>query len=117
MSTQLIGKKGEERAQKYLQELGYRILDKNFRSRFGEIDLIALDSSTLVFIEVKTRTTLLFGHPSEAIQTKKLKKLLKTSQYYQILHRNLPALIRFDAVEIIYSYNNVTINHIKNITL
>lgn len=118
MQTQNTGSQGEKEAEQFLVSFGYRILDHNFRSRFGEIDLIALYNNTLVFIEVKTRSSSLFGSPSEAISYHKLTKLIKTSQYYQMLHKNLPTDIRFDAIEVFFSSNKtVTINHIKNITL
>ena len=72
MTNISIGKNGEEIARKYLEKQGYKILETNKRfSRFSEIDIIALDKDTLVFVEVKTRKTDFCGHPAEAItQTK-----------------------------------------------
>lgn len=118
MPKNSIGKKGEEEAQKYLKKIGYIIISTNFRSRFGEIDIIALDLGCTVFIEVKSRSTELFGSPAESIIYSKVRKLIKTAQFFQVLHPKLPKNIRFDAIEIFYFTNQpVRINHIKNITI
>lgn len=115
--TQVFGKKGEEEAEKYLINLGYKILNKNFRSRLGEIDIIAQDKDTLVFVEVKTRSSVLWGQPAESIRRKKLNSIIKTSQYYLLLNKRTQASYRIDAIEVYFSEGRFGINHIKNITL
>ncbi len=75
-----VGKAGEDNAVKYLQKQGYRILERNFRCRFGEIDLIARDKGVLVFIEVKTRRSRAFGPPAMAVTPEKQRHLIKASQ-------------------------------------
>ncbi|MCL4387012.1 MAG: YraN family protein [Patescibacteria group bacterium] len=112
-----FGKIGEEEAEKYLKNLGYKIIGKNFRCKLGEIDLIALDGNFLVFVEVKSRSTSLFGTPAEAINAKKLNSMIKTSQFFIQGHKNLSSDIRFDAVEVFGFMGQFEINHIKNITL
>lgn len=118
----LLGKLGEEKASKFLEKQGYKIIERNFKKRYEEIDIIAIDSSekspVLVFIEVKTRTSSKFGSPLEAITYWKLKSLIKAAQYYKLTHRNLPDGLRIDAISVKLGYDGESeeIEHIKNIT-
>ena len=110
-----IGKLGEDLACKYLQNKGYKILERNFEVRQGEIDIIALDKSELVFIEVKTRSNLSYGKPAEAVNEIKQKHLIKTIEYY-IYSRNLEnEFIRIDIIEIYLWKNKYRVNHIKQV--
>jgi len=111
-------KEGEDKACRYLQNQGYKIIERNFRKGYGEIDIIAVDKEYLVFIEVKTRTSNKFGDPLESITPWKLKSLIKTAYFYRKLNSNLPDGLRIDAVSVKLSYdNNVeSIEHIKNIS-
>ncbi len=123
-------KLGEDLAVKYLQKNGYKIIQRNFKERYGEIDIIAIDSTpqaatekdsnskVLVFIEVKTRKSRLYGSPLEAITYWKLKSILKTAQYYKITHPSLPESMRIDAVAIELSKDNTVekIALVKNIS-
>lgn len=113
-SKSSIGQLGEKEAAKFLARKGYRILQFNFRSRFGEIDIVARDKNQLVFVEVKTRSETQFGSPAEAISYFKLAKMIKTAQYYLIRHPQYSDY-RFDAVEVFIA-PQISINHIKNIT-
>ena len=108
---------GEEIAAKYLRNKGYKIIERNFRKGYGEIDLIAIDNDTLVFIEVKTRTSKRFGTPLEQISYHKLKSLERTAIFYKKLHPTLPDALRIDAVSVeLDSFGNVImIELIKNI--
>ncbi len=94
----LFGKKAEDFATDLLQKNGYKILERNFRSRFGEIDIIAQDRDTLVFVEVKARTSRRFGLPEEAVTPSKLWKIQKTAEYYSVTHPTLPKKLRIDVV-------------------
>jgi len=113
-----IAKKGEELAVSYLRKKGYKIIERNFRKGYGEIDIVAVHENTLVFIEVKTRTSNSFGSPLEAITYWKLKSLIKTAQYYKMIHPKLPDSLRIDAISVTLSSNNTqgNIEHIKNIS-
>ncbi|MBE6030811.1 MAG: YraN family protein [Clostridiales bacterium] len=82
-----FGQKGEEKSCRYLEEKGYTIIERNFRSRTGEIDIIALKRGAIHFIEVKTRSSTDFGFPSEAVTREKRRKLILTSRYYLTCHR------------------------------
>lgn len=113
-----LGKRGEDLACLYLQKNGYKILKRNFRSRLGEIDIIALEEQTVVFIEVKTRFSKQFGPPEEAVTPWKIRSIIKTAQYFQMLHPKLPESLRIDVVAITLAPNGETkeIKLIKNVT-
>lgn len=105
-------KLGEDKACEYLKKLGFKIIERNFRKRYGEIDIVAIeetkkDGKVLAFIEVKTRTSSQFGNPLEAITYWKLKSLIKTAEFYKISHKNLPESLRIDAVSVILNGNKV----------
>jgi len=111
-------KLGEEIACQYLVKKGYRIIEKNFRKGYGEIDIVATFNNTLIFVEVKTRTTDLFGGARESISYFKIRSLIKTAQFYKKLHPNLPESLRIDAILINLSQKNNTenIEHVENIS-
>lgn len=113
-----LGKKGEESAVKYLQEHGYQILQRNFHCRLGEIDIVALDTGVLAFVEVKTRWSKEYGEPLEAITRWKLRKIIKTGYYYKMQHPELPEALRIDAVAISLDndYHMEKIELVKNIS-
>lgn len=75
----LLGRRGEELAADYLEGHGYRLLDRNWRCAAGEVDIVALHESEIVFVEVKTRSGLDFGHPFEAVTPRKLARLRRLS--------------------------------------
>lgn len=108
---------GEDAACSYLIKKGYKILERNFRKGYGEIDIIALDKNILVFIEVKTRTNKSYGSPFEAISSYKLRKLIEGAKFYKyILHPKLPDDLRIDGIGIKVSGSEVfDIEHIENI--
>ena len=109
------GKKGENLACKYLQKHQYTIIDRNFRCRQGEIDIIACDEQAkeLVFFEVKTRTSLRYGRPSESIQKLKQNHIISVTKYYIYKNKIKDIPIRFDVIEVFLSNSNYKINHIK----
>lgn len=113
-----IAKLGEDKACEYLHQHGYKIIERNFRKSYGEIDIVATDKDTLVFIEVKTRTSNSFGSPLESITYWKLKSLIKTAQYYKMTHPKLPDSLRIDAVSVTLANSEVVenIELTKNIT-
>ena len=102
MNKREIGTQFEQRAADYLKKNGYIILDQNFRCKTGEIDLIAENEGYLCFIEVKYRSTLKNGFPSEAITPWKIRRITRTAQFYMLL-KQLPqdTPCRFDAVVIL----------------
>lgn len=112
-----IGKKGENIAAEYLKKKGYQILERNFRKGYGEIDIICTKNNVLVFVEVKTRTSNSYGAPLESITHWKLKPLLKTAQYFSMLHPELPEQLRLDAISVIIDNTGKSIiEHVENIS-
>lgn len=110
-----IGNIGEEIAVKYLQQEEYIIINRNFKCKQGEIDIIAKDlkKGELVFIEVKTRRNYNYGNPSEAVDERKQKHIYRSAEYYVYKYniKNIP--IRFDVMEIKLSNGKWRIEHIK----
>ncbi len=114
MSNISIGKNGEDIARKYLEKNGFKILETNKRfSRFCEIDIIALDKSILVFVEVKTRKTDICGHPAEAI-TKTKYQHIKQGLYMYLQEHPEYKKFRIDAVSILLK-PELKIEHLRNI--
>ena len=99
MNQREVGARQESRAAEYLESLGYHILVRNFRCRFGEIDLIAWDGDTLCFVEVKTRTNTRMGLPREYVTARKQARLRKTALFYLSSH-DLDCPTRFDVAEV-----------------
>lgn len=105
-----LGKIGENKAAKFLQQKGYQIIEKNFKSKFGEIDIIAKKNNLIVFVEVKTRSSKNFGSGFESVDSRKIEKIIKTANYFisvKNLHDNL---LRFDIISI----DQGKITHIEN---
>lgn len=115
MYTQKIGKFGEDEAVKYLEQKEYKILDRNFSCKRGEIDIIALDKDEIVFIEIKARISLKYGLPSEAVTKNKLKHIYKTAEYYLYTRNLLNENTRIDVIEVYIKNNQVIINHLKQV--
>ena len=92
------GTRGEEKAISILKAEGYKILDKNFRSYFGEIDIIAEEGGYLVFIEVKKRNTPVYGTSLEAVNKEKKRHIIKSAMYYLRTNRCFDKKVRFDVV-------------------
>ena len=91
---------GEEIGDHYLKQKGYRILERNARSPFGEIDAVALHHGVLVFVEIKTRMTGDFGLPEEAVDGRKQSQLARLASWYLARHPNLDLPVRFDVLAI-----------------
>ena len=109
------GKMGEGISVEYLKRLKYKILDTNYRCKIGEIDIVAKDRSTIVFVEVKTRQNNEYGHPSESVTYHKQKKISKVALYYLQSHKLFDYNVRFDVVEIWELYlEEIRLNHIIN---
>lgn len=92
------GQHGEQLAQRHLREQGLSLLETNYRSRWGEIDLIMQDGPILVFVEVRLRAASTYGSAAETIGTRKQQRLIRTAQHYLQTHRDARA--RFDVIAI-----------------
>ena len=114
MDKRQTGAYGEMVAARFLRKKGYDVLDVNFHSRYGEIDLIARDGDTVVFVEVKTRADNAIATPGEAVDRRKREKIKKTSMFYLSGLEDEPG-VRYDVVEVILSrglIRRVRIRHI-----
>lgn len=111
-----IGNFGEKLACKFLKKLGYKIIDKNYRTRAGEIDIIAKDQKFFVFVEVKTRTSIDFGYPEQNVHFHKMRHFQLSVQIY-LLQNNIRDPFRLDVVSINLSQKLPEIKHFKNITM
>lgn len=97
---QELGKIGESLAVDALREQGYTILVRNYRCRYGELDIIGKVGDTLTFIEVKTRRSSRFGLPEDAVTMRKQKQIIKSAQYYLAEHNLFDHDCRFDVVSV-----------------
>ena len=101
MDRRILGKSGELFAEKFLERRGYEILERNFRCKLGEIDLVARERGEVVFVEVKSRKETAFGFPEEQLSWKKQKKLWRLAEYYLKRYpKDQPA--RIDVVAILF---------------
>ena len=108
-----LGKIGEQHAVDFLERKGYRILDQNWRAGHKEIDIVALHDGKVVFIEVKTRSTDVFGNPEEFVDDKKIKRILSAADTYMKMHR-FSARVRFDIISVLIQYDKIDIRHIED---
>ncbi|MCH2200546.1 MAG: YraN family protein [Fuerstiella sp.] len=112
----LLGDRGERKAVRFLKQQGYRILERQYRDRFGEVDIIAMDNNQIVFVEVKTRRTTNTGKPFEAVGLTKQKKIARVALAWLRAQHRLNQSCRFDVISIVWESNtgNPQIDHFKN---
>ncbi|HJS30127.1 MAG TPA: YraN family protein [Anaerolineales bacterium] len=95
-----LGRRGELLAADYLASIGYSILEKNHRTPYGEVDLIAIQAGVIVFVEIKTRRTARFGWPEQAISRRKRERMVATAESYLLDHPGLGSEWRVDVISI-----------------
>lgn len=98
-----LGKKGEEAAVDLLKEQGYKIITKNYKTKLGEIDIVAYDRDTVCFVEVKTRRCDRFGFPQEAVSTSKQRQIAKCALMFLKEKNLLNKKARFDVISVMHS--------------
>lgn len=108
-----LGKRGEDAAANYLQQLGYKIIERNWINRKYEIDIIACDKEYIIFVEVKTRSSNKWGNPEEAISDSKIRKIVAAADFY-VKEKEINLPIRFDVISVIWNNDKSTINHIDD---
>ena len=111
---QKFGKESESMAARHLKKNGYKILEQNYRTKLGEIDIIAKDRDTLVFVEVKAKRSDRFGHPKEAVTLKKQRKISQVALIYLSATNQRNAKARFDVVAILATEDSTSIEIVKN---
>ncbi|MCQ2969158.1 MAG: YraN family protein [Clostridium sp.] len=109
-----IGRYGENIAANYLINNGYKILNRNFQTRYGEVDIIGHKDDIIIFFEIKSRYTDSFGAPLESVTCYKQGKIISISSYYIYINNLYNYNIRYDVIEIIFNHLNDTykINHL-----
>lgn len=115
-ANQWIGKYGEDRACEHLTRLGFEILDRNFQCREGELDIVAQDGSTIVFVEVKTRTSEKTGHPFEAITPSKQARIRRLAAEWCQRHQVSRVQVRMDAIAVMLRGGRVAIEHLRQVS-
>ncbi len=115
MQRNILGRKGEEMAQQYLLRQKYKIIGKNYRCRYGEIDLIAEKKGAITFVEVKYRSTLEFGFPQESVIKRKKEKIKKVAMNYLKEHNLWDRIdCHFDVLSIYTKGEQIIVEHIKD---
>ena len=115
MKASQVGRRGEEIAANFLRKQGYRILFRNWRTpRWGEVDIVAIDKSDLVFAEVKTRTTLYSGEPLEAVNFYKLRTLKRAALFFKQQYPETPAALRIDVISVLLD-KNPSVEHFRSV--
>lgn len=110
-----LGKWGEEKAKEFLAKKGYKPIAQNWRNRYGEIDLIMKDKETIVFVEVRTKSSNLFGRGDESITNKKQQQLIKMAKSFLSANNYGDYSIRFDLISIDKVDQNYHITHLENV--
>ena len=112
MNNMEKGRLGEDIASKYIISKGGKIIEQNYRTKVGEVDLIVRINGELVFVEVKSRSNVNYGYPSEAVNDKKKRKIINVAKYYILDNELTDVSIRFDVIEIYLRTKKI--NHIEN---
>ncbi|MBI1818996.1 MAG: YraN family protein [Nitrospirae bacterium] len=113
MKSLEYGREAETYAASYLKQKGYKIVEKNYKTRFGEIDLIATDRNTLVFLEIKARQNDHFGGPAGAVTRTKRQKIVKMAKFY-LMSKKIERDIRFDVLLIVGALESPSVELIQN---
>lgn len=109
----LTGKQGEEIAVKHLAAKGYTVIDRNWRYRKAELDIIARKDGFLVAVEVKTRSTNAFGEPETFVDLKKQRNMIKAANAY-VLEKNIGIEVRFDIISVVMMNGEIVVTHIED---
>lgn len=114
--NKLLGAFGEDMACNYLEAHGYKVLERNFSCKAGELDIIAFDGDSIAFIEVKCRTSTSYGNPSEAVSYYKQNRIVKAALFFMTKHKIFDYMCRFDVIEVLTdsTKEGTNINLIKN---
>ena len=112
---QVRGAAGESVAAAFLIDLGYREVVRNYRCRYGEIDLIFRDGDEYVFVEVKTRYSLRYGYPEASVSRKKLQTIQACAQWYLLQHETVEVPWRIDVIALLYQQDRADIQHYQSI--
>lgn len=110
----VLGSDGEKAAEEFLRRRRYTIVERNYRCRAGEVDLVALDGDTIVFVEVKTRRGEGFGSPLDAVDRRKQRQVYRAAQQFLVEHRLDDRAARFDVVGVWWEGGRVVCELVQN---
>lgn len=113
MNNKIMGKLGEEVARNYLTKLGIRVIENNYKNKYGEIDIIAREKDTIIFAEVKSRSSIKYGLPCEAVNVVKQQKIKTVALYYLQSQSNKRYKMRFDVIEVYFDKDRNTVKDVK----
>jgi putative endonuclease len=111
---QVDGRGGEEAAVLYLERQGYQIRSRNFRCRFGELDVVAEKEGTVCFVEVRMRSTATWGDPSQTVSWGKQRKVVKAALHYMFANALGDRMVRFDVISVVGRGAAAQVEHIPN---
>lgn len=109
-----LGGKGEKEASKYLKKKGYDIVENNCRIGGSEIDIVAVKDDFLVFIEVKSRSSIEYGLPEEFVDKRKRSKIISGARLFSVRKKYRDMFIRFDIISVVFSGGKYNIDHLEN---
>ena len=112
MKPKPLGRKGENLAASYLRDLGWEVVERNYRTRLGEIDLVCRDHDSIVFVEVKTRTETDFARPDQSVTQRKQAKLRRLVEEYLLRHNLESSDVRFDVLGVTLGGRRPEFEHI-----
>ena len=111
----ILCKFGESQARRFLKSKGYRVIDKNYRTPFGELDIVACKDGCFIFVEVKTKSSLEFGLPEEAVRGKKILTIIRAARFYMKINRLYDCNASFGVISVMVKDNEVSeIKFIEN---
>jgi putative endonuclease len=109
-----FGNEGEDASARFLEANGYVVLARNFRCRYGELDLVAEKNGTICFVEVRMRSTSIWGDPSQTVQGAKQRRVVKSALHYLQAHAIRNRMIRFDVVSVLGRGKDAVVEHLPN---
>lgn len=112
MDRKEYGDEGEEAAVRYLEQQGYRVRTRNYSCRHGELDVVAERGETLCFVEVRMRSTAVWGDPSHTVSFSKQRKVVKAALHYLVAHRLRDRMLRFDVISVVGRGERATVEHL-----
>jgi putative endonuclease len=108
-----LGRAGEQLAVEHLSALGWRIIDRNWRCSHGEVDIVADDGEATVIVEVKTRSTVGYGHPFDAITPRKLARLRRLAGVWSAAQPTAPRRLRIDVIGVVAGRDRIELDHLR----
>lgn len=114
VDRQALGNEAEALAARYLESQGYRVRARQFHCRYGEVDLVVEKAQLLCFVEVRMRSTAVWGDPSHTVLRRKQRKVVKTALHYLYAHELADRMVRFDVVSVVGQGSSTRLEHLPD---